>query len=245
MVAAKRGHRVSLYEQEDRLGGQFHSAAIPPHKEDFLDIIRHLELMARRSGVEIRLNAKVTTEMVTASRPDVVILATGGIPLTVPFPGLDETDWLLASDLLEGAAAVRSPSALVIGGGLVGLETADFLSAKGKKVTLVEMLPDTGADMDQLAKAMITKRLEKNLVTIHTNSRVVRLIRNAAIVQRGEDLIRLPVETVVVAVGVRANRELPDALANSRLEVHVVGDAVEPRKALDAIYEGFEIACGL
>jgi len=244
-VAAKRGHRVALYEQEERLGGQFHSAAIPPHKEGFLDIIRYLELMARRAGVEIHLNTKATKELVTALHPDAVILATGGIPLTVPFPGLDETDWLLASDLLEGAAEVHSPSALVVGGGLVGLETADFLSAKGKKVTLVEMLPDVGADMDQLAKAMITKRLAKNLVTIHTDSRVVRLMRNAAIVQRGEDLTRLPIETVVVAVGVRANRELPDELAESDLEVHVIGDAVQPRKALDAVHEGFEVARGL
>ena len=244
-VAARRGHRVTLYEQENRLGGQFHSAALPPHKEGFLDIIRHLELMARRAGVEIRLNARVTKEMVTAVRPDVVILATGGIPLRVPFPGLEETDWYLAAELLEAAAEVRSSTALVIGGGLVGLETADFLSGQGKEVTLVEMLPDVGTDMDQLAKAMITNRLKKNQVTIHTNTKIVRLTKSTAIAHRRQQEIRLPIESVVVAVGVRANRELPDALAQSAFEVHVIGDAVEPRKALDAVYEGFEVACGL
>ena len=244
-VAAKRGHRVTLYEQKDHLGGQLHSAAMPPHKEDFLDIIHYLELMARQAGVEIRLNAKVTEEMVTALHPDIVILATGGIPLTVSFPGLDETDWLLSSDLFEGAAEVHSSSALVIGGGLVGLETADFLSAQGKKVTLVEMMPDVGADMDLLAKAMITKRLGKNQVKLHTSTKVVRLTKNTAIAQRGEEEILIPIETVVVAVGIRSNRELPDALANSDIEVHVIGDAVEPRKALDAVHEGFELACGL
>jgi pyruvate/2-oxoglutarate dehydrogenase complex dihydrolipoamide dehydrogenase (E3) component len=183
--------------------------------------------------------------MVNTLRPGVVILATGGIPLTVPFPGLEETDWHLASDLLEELAEVPSSKAFVIGGGLVGLETADFLSGQGKEVTLVEMLPDVGTDMDHLAKAMITNRLRKNRVTTHTNTKVVRLTKSMAIAHRGEEEIRLPIESVIVAVGVRANRELPDALAKSDIEMHVIGDAVEPRTALDAVYEGFEVACGL
>ena len=244
-VAARRGHHVTLFEQEDRLGGQLHSAAMPPHKEGFMDIIHHFELMARRAGVEIRLNTKVTKEMVESLRPDVAILATGGIPLTVPFPGLEETNWFPALDVLEAVAEVRSSSVLVIGGGLVGLETADFLCGQGRKVTLVEMLPDVGSDMDLLAKAMIMKRLNKNQVAIHTNTKIVRLEKDIAIAKKEEEEIRLPIETVVIAVGIRPNRELPDALTGNDVEVHVIGDAVEPRKALDAVYEGFEIACGL
>ncbi|MGD8855315.1 MAG: FAD-dependent oxidoreductase [Chloroflexota bacterium] len=239
-VAARRGHHVSLYEQEDHLGGQFNLAARAPHKEDFLDVIRYLVLMAERAGVEIFLNTQVTPETVTLSQPDVVILATGGIPLTIPFPGLDDTQWLQASDLLDGGHEINTATAFVIGGGLVGLETADYLAARGVVVTLVEMLDQVGADIDQLAKAMLLKRLNAHGVKIHTGTKVVGLTKNAALVQQDEEVVSLPIETVVVAVGVRANRTLPDALAGSDRELHIIGDAAEPRRALEAIREGFE-----
>jgi NADPH-dependent 2,4-dienoyl-CoA reductase/sulfur reductase-like enzyme len=240
-VAARRGHHVSLYEQEDHLGGQFNLAAKAPHKEDFTDVIRQLTLMAERAGVEIFLNSQVTPEMVTSSESDVVILATGGIPLTIPFPGLEETRWLQAADVLDGGHEIRPATAFIIGGGLVGLETADYLAAKGVSVTLVEMLDQVGADMDQLAKAMLLKRLDAHGVQIHTGTKVIGLTNSSALVQQDEAVISLPIETVVVAVGVSANRALPDALAGIDREIHVIGDAAEPRRALEAIREGFEV----
>jgi pyruvate/2-oxoglutarate dehydrogenase complex dihydrolipoamide dehydrogenase (E3) component len=179
--------------------------------------------------------------MVVAARPDVVILATGGIPLTIPFPGLEETHWLLASDLLEGTAQVETQSAFIIGGGLIGLEVADYLAAQGKRVTLVEMLEEVGSDMDILAKNMLLKRLKNHDVGIHSNTEVTRLTAELAITLQGEREVRYPIETVVLAVGVCPNQELPKALEGSDMVVHVIGDAVNPRKALEAIWEGFEV----
>ena len=240
-AAAQRGHRVTLYEQENHLGGQFSLAAKAPHKEDFQDVIRYQALMAQRAGVDMQLGTYVTPEMVVAARPNVVILATGGIPLTIPFPGLEETRWLLASDLLEGVAQVETQSAFVIGGGLVGLEVADYLAAQGKRVTLIEMLEEVGSDMDVLAKNMLLKRLKNRDVRIHLNTEVTRLTAELAITQQGEREIHYPIETVVMAVGVRPNQELQKALQGSDMVIHVIGDAVKPRKALEAIWEGFEV----
>jgi 2,4-dienoyl-CoA reductase-like NADH-dependent reductase (Old Yellow Enzyme family)/thioredoxin reductase len=244
-VAAQRGHRVSLLEQGDRLGGQLNLAARAPHKEGFLDAIRYLALMAERAGVDIRLRTRATADRLIADRPDVVIVATGGTPLTIPFPGLDQTRWLLATDALEGAIPIATASVFVIGGGLIGLEAADFLAAQGKHVTLVEMLREVGADMDALARSMLLKRLGEHGVEIHTTTRVTRLTPVAAIVQRDGQETRIPIETVVMAVGVRANRELADALEGSGLEYHVVGDAVEPRQVPEAMREAFEVATRL
>jgi len=244
-VAAQRGHQVTLYEKESFLGGQLRLAAAPPYKEGFLDVIRFLELMARRAGVEIQLNREVTLESIQTAEPDVVIVATGGVPLTVPFPGLDRTRWILPSDLLDGITDVPTNSALVIGGGLVGLEAADFLAAQGKQVTIVEMLDDVGKDMDPLAKTMITRRLQQQQVAIHTKTEVVRLTETAALAQQQAKEMTLPCETVVMAVGMRPNRALADGLSGTGQEFHVIGDAVEPRKASDAIAEGFELGCRL
>ena len=246
-VAAERGHRVTLYERESHLGGQFHLAALPPHKEGFRDVIRYMELTARRAGVDIRTDTDVTADRITQTGPDTVVLATGGIPLTVNFPGLDRVAWVLSNDVLEGTVTVGTSTAFVIGGGLVGLETADFLASQGKRITLVEMLGNVGGDMDPLAKAMITKRLSQRGASLYTNTKVVRLTDNEVIAQRGEEEVTLAYETVVVAVGVKANSELLEALSldGHDLEIHVIGDAVEPRKALEAIHEGFDLGMRL
>jgi len=244
-VAAQRGHRVSLLEQKDRLGGQFILAARAPHKEDFLDVIRHLALMAERAGVHAHLRTRATAADLIADGPDAVIVATGGIPMTIPIPGLENTCWCLATDVLEGTVPVETASVFVIGGGLIGLETADFLAAQGKQVTLVEMLPEVGADMDRLSRSMLLKRLEARRVEIRTGTRLIRLTPPLAITEASGQESRIPIETVVMAVGVRANRALADDLAGSGLEFHVVGDAVEPRQALEAIWEAFEVAASL
>lgn len=244
-IASQRGHQVALYEQEDRLGGQFHLAAQAPHKEEFLDIIRYFTLIAERAGVEIHKKTKVTPQMVLSAHPDVVIFATGGLPMKIPFEGLENTRWLMAADLLGGVEEVDTATAFVIGGGLVGLETADFLAKRGKQVTVVEMLPEVGADMDPLAKYMLLGRLKKQEVAIHTSTKVIALEKDEVLTQQEGKEVRIPFETVVMAVGVRPNRELAGALENSGMEMYVVGDALQPRKAMEAIWEGFEAALRL
>jgi len=240
-IAAQRGHDVILYEKENHLGGQFILAAKAPHKEDFTSTIETLGLMAKRAGVDIRLESSVNAQAVKESSADAIILATGGIPLTIPFPGLEDSHWIMAGDVLSEHTQIDTQKALVIGGGLVGLETTDYLSSRGVEVTLVEMLADIGGDMDILAKNMLLKRLEKNDVKLLTSTKVQRLTNDTVIVQQGEEEISLPIETVVIAVGVQANRKISDALADSNLEIYTIGDAVTPRRVLDAIWEGFEV----
>ena len=241
LIAAQRGHQVSLYEQEDRLGGQLHLAAQAPYKEEFLDVIRYLSLMVERAGVDLHMGTLITPQMVLGAHPDAVIIATGGTPLTIPFPGLHETHWLLASDLLEGAGQIETSTAFVIGGGLVGLEVADLLASQGKRVTVVEMLPEVGMDMDILAKSMLLGRLKRQNVAIHTRTKVTGLTKHEVLTQQDDNVNSFPIETVIMAVGVRANRELAGVLEYSGLEIHVIGDAFQPRKALEAIREGFEV----
>jgi 2,4-dienoyl-CoA reductase-like NADH-dependent reductase (Old Yellow Enzyme family)/thioredoxin reductase len=244
-VAAERGHRVTLFEEKDHLGGQLFLAGQVPHKEGFLDGIRQMELMARRAGVDVHLGVKVTSAELRDRKPEAVVLATGGIPLSAAFPGLENTRWVLATDVLEGRVDVDTPRALLIGGGLVGLEGADFLAARGTKVTLVEMQDDVGGGLDMLPRAMLLKRLAEGQVDIHVRTRVIRLDPDAAVAERDGEEIRISIETIVLAVGVRPNRALLDDLEGSGLDVHVVGDALDPRGAGQAIREGLEVALRL
>lgn len=181
--------------------------------------------------------------MVEESDPDTVVLATGGLPLIINFPGLEEANWVSAHDLLEGEADVITDSAFVIGGGLVGLETADLLASQGKQVVMVEMMGELAPGMDKLAKGMLIDRLQKEAVMVHTHTAVKRLTADTVVAESGGEEIVFPAETVVMAVAVRSNRDLVEVLSSddASFEIHVIGDAAEPRKALEAIQEGFEV----
>jgi len=239
-LAAQRGHEVNLYEKETHLGGQFSLAAKAPHKEEFNDVIEVMEYQARQAGAHLHLQTLVTKDMIDSLQPDAVILATGGIPLTIPFPGLEHSNWVLATDLLDEFTTVETETAHIIGGGLVGLETADYLSARGLKVTLLEMMEEVGGDMDILAKNMLLKRLSGRGVDIHVGTRVQRLTPDTIVAEKSGKEITFQAQTVVIAVGVESNRQLPAALADSPLETYVIGDAVSPRKVIDAVWEGFQ-----
>ena len=128
---------------------------------------------------------------------------------------------------------------------LTDIETADFLGAEGKKVTLVEMRAGVGETLDPLPRTMLLKRLAKHQVELHTDTEVSALTPAGARVQKNGEELLFPLETVVLAVGARPDRELAEALSESGLELHVVGDAVEPRGIGEAIWEAHQVAVSL
>jgi 2,4-dienoyl-CoA reductase-like NADH-dependent reductase (Old Yellow Enzyme family)/thioredoxin reductase len=249
-IAAQRGHHVTLYERDDRLGGRFWEAAQVPHKEEFADIIHYQQIQMERAGVGVRLSTPVRPELVAAEAPDVAIVATGAQPIVPPFPGLEETRWMTAYDLLDGRAEVSTSSAFIVGAGTTGLETAEYLARKGVSCIVVKRKPEVGAKLDPLAQAVLLKRLEKLGVEVRTGVEVMRFETDAegrTIVvarpyphQEEAAEMRFPAETVIIALGLRADRALAGAL-EGYAEVHLIGDCVEPREALDAVYEGFEV----
>jgi 2,4-dienoyl-CoA reductase-like NADH-dependent reductase (Old Yellow Enzyme family)/thioredoxin reductase len=249
-IAAQCGHHVTLYERDDWLGGRFREAAQVPHKAEFADIIHYQQIQMERAGVSVHLGTTVRPELVAAQAPDVVVVATGAQPIVPPFPGLEETRWMTAYDLLDGRAEVSTSSAFIVGAGTTGLETAEYLARKGVSCIVVKRKPEVGAKLDPLAQAVLLKRLEKLGVEVRTGVEVMQFETDAegrTIVvarpypqQEEAAQMRFPAETVIIALGLRANRALADAL-EGQAEIHLIGDCVEPREALDAVYEGFEI----
>jgi 2,4-dienoyl-CoA reductase-like NADH-dependent reductase (Old Yellow Enzyme family)/thioredoxin reductase len=252
LVAAQRGHHVTLYERDDRLGGRLREAVSVPYKEEFADLIRYQQVYVERNGVSVRLNTEVTPELVAAEAPDAVVVATGADPIVPPFPGLQTTHWHTAYDLLDGKIEVTTDSAFIVGAGTAGLETAEYLARRGVNSIVVKRKPEVGGKLDPLAQAILLRRIEDLGVDVRTGVEVVRFETDQAgqttVIaqpyprQAGAQEMRFPAETVIIAMGLRATDGLADALRKQDgWQVEVAGDCVEPREALDAVWEGFEV----
>ena len=242
-TAALWGHKVILYEKRDSLGGQALLAAIPPTKEVWLEVVRCRVKDLQRLGVEIRLGSELTPEVVRQLSPDVVIVATGSAPLLPDIPGTERDNVATAQDVLSGAQV--GATVVVIGGGLVGCETADYLAQQGKDVTIVEMLRHTARDISPGARYFLRRRLRERNVKILTSTPVKAITDVGVVVSSdGEERTLEPVDTVVLATGARSVNDL-EAVKELVPEVYVIGDASSPGKMLQAVQQAAEVARGL
>ena len=143
-VAAKRGHDVTLFESTDTLGGQMRLSSIILLEKEILQTWYEV-MLAKCESMELKLhiNTAVTPEIVSAEAPEAVIIATGSIPLVLPIPGINDSGLIHAVDLLDGKEACGK-KVLVVGGGMVGAETADFLGEQGHDVTVIELRDEVG-----------------------------------------------------------------------------------------------------
>jgi len=241
-VAAARGHDVTLYEREDMLGGQLRVAAVPPDKYRITSVVRWLEAEARKNGVRLEMGKEVTAEMIRGLKPDAVIVATGACPMKLDVPGIASPRVAVANDVLLGKVVV-GPRVLIVGGDAVGCETAHFLAEYGKSVTIVEMLDEIGADLGFVPRPIMLEKLKQMNVEMLTSARVVEILPDGAVVEMDGQKKRLSgFDSVVMAVGLRSIEQLYHALKDTISEVYLVGDAVEPRKILEALTESVEIA---
>lgn len=244
-IAAKRGHRVTCYDKETVLGGQFRVAAIPPGKQDLLKALKYYVTMCRKHGVEFRLGVEVDAALITRERPEVVILATGSTPRAPQVPGADKLDMVLAQDVLEGRAK-PGQRVVVIGGGMIGAETADFLSEYGHQVTVLGRNPVLAKDLAFNNRHFLIERLkEKGVVTI-TGAAVTQLAPDRITYTRGDEHQQLTgFDSVVTAWGLTPNDALAEAVRGRVPEVHVIGDAVKVRSAVQAIAEASKVATAI
>ncbi|HBE76799.1 MAG TPA: NADH:flavin oxidoreductase [Firmicutes bacterium] len=243
ITAAEQGHTVHLYEKSSVLGGQFRLAAVPPDKGDLAAFINWQENQLRKLNVAISLNTAGTPEILTKEKPDVVILATGAVPITPKIPGADLPNVVQANDVLSGKVFLGR-KIVVIGGGQVGSETADYLAILGKSVTIVEMLDDI-ALADALApRIFLLKALEDKKVNILTKTTVKEIKDGAVIVDDGS-ITEIKADNIVMALGSKPENALKSILEEKGLRVIAIGDAAGVRQVIDATTEGYETAMQL
>lgn len=242
-VTAKRGHDVTLFEATDTLGGQMRLAAYPPGKGDITNMVRSYITKCSKYGVKINMNTKATPKIIAAEMPDVVIIATGSTPLVLPIPGIKESGVIHAVDLLDGKESCGQ-KVLVVGGGMVGCETAAFLGEQKHDVTVIEFRDQVGVDVISEHRKFLMKDFDEFKIKTITSAKVAKFF-NGGVVYGLPDGTEHQVEgfdTVVLAMGARAYDPLSVEVKKNVAETYVIGDAMKARRALDATAEAMEVA---
>jgi NADPH-dependent 2,4-dienoyl-CoA reductase/sulfur reductase-like enzyme len=240
-IAAMRGHRVTLYDRGEELGGRLLLAAIPPYKSEMKTLAQSLSARVRKAGVRIKLHSEAGRGTVEEERPDALVLALGATPQLPDIPGARGQNVLFAEDLLAGLKSV-SGSVLVVGGGVVGCETAEFLIQQGKgvtQVTILEMLDRMANDMSPTYRPFFLARLKKTGIKMITGARVEEITEKGVRVSQGNGSAWVEGNAVILAGGSVANRQLAQELEGIVPEVHMAGDCIGPRMVKEAMEEGF------
>ncbi len=244
-IAKTRGHEVVLFEESNELGGVLKLVLEEKTKLRIKKLIDWYKSTMKKLDITIKINEKVLPETIKKEAPDVVILATGSDPLIPKIPGVENAT--LAEDILSGKAKTGN-SVVIIGGGLVGCELALNLAAEGKKVTVVEALPQVATGEPTLSRMGIINLLTKAKINILTNAPVIEVYKDGVdITDSLGRRTKLNADTVILSVGRRSriDKDLIESSKSIAKEVYVIGDAKQPRRIIDAIKEGFWTAINI
>ena len=237
-ISALIGHDVSLWEKDSKLGGLLNLAAIPPLKGEIMSIPRYYAAQFKNLGVKVELNKEATPALVKQMKPDVIIIASGSSTFFPPIPGIDKSIVSDARKVLEGTVKTGD-DVVVIGGGEVGIETAEFLGAQGKKVTLVEILPAIGELMVKDVIDYVIDQLVQHKVEILTGTKVEEITADGILVSSKEQPKRvIKADNVIIATGAKPDKTAQNALQGLAREVYLAGDCLVPSNIRVAIHQG-------
>ncbi len=271
LTAAERGHDVTLYEKESRLGGQVNLAKAPPGKAEFDNVIESMKNRMEKRGVKVRLNTRLTPEMVKKSKPDVLVVASGAKQMEMDVPGIQKPHVVSAWDVLMDKVSHIGENVVVIGGSATGCETAQVIASMGapepdiftflmyhsaedpefatkllhnagRRITVIDMVPRLANNVGRTARWSLMKGLRLMGVDLRTKTKLLEITDDAVIVETEKGTESLKADTVVMAVGVLPDDDLAREVKEDGIKVITIGDAKKPRKMTEAIWEGFEEA---
>ena len=234
-TAARRGHSVTLLEQKASLGGHLPEIAVDPYKKGFGDFARLLEKRCREYGVEIRLNCRVTPETLRELKPDAVIFALGSTPIDGNLPGLQ------ASKIGE-YLPLRVKNVAIIGGGLVGCETALMLSEMGIRVDLLEMQEEIARDANPMHRVALLEKMKTAAITVRTGARCREIDGNRVLYTQNGKEKSMDAELCLLALGLRPEKEMAQTLKAALpegTETYFVGDCNRGTNIQNAVEQGY------
>lgn len=247
-VARLKGHKVILFEKDDKLGGQMLLAAKPPNKEKIKWFINYLINQITILKVDVRLNTLINkADFLDEIRPDFTIIAVGSKPVLPNISGIVDTDFIMtAQKLLSDDIVLKNKNIVVIGGGLVGCETAEFLEENDNQVTIIEMLENIAMDVNPIYREDIIERLGNSSIKIFGNTRLDNIrIKEKKLELKGcfsGKSFLIPCDMAILACGAKPNFDLANLLLTKTQRVYLAGDCDCPGKILDAVASGSKTA---
>ncbi|MEM2709108.1 MAG: FAD-dependent oxidoreductase [Candidatus Methanomethylicia archaeon] len=244
VTAASIGHKVVVIDKGESIGGMLKIASKPPYKEELHDLIDFYNTIINKYGVKVVLNREADEDYVKSLNPDIIILALGASPIIPDIPGVNLPHVRTAIEVLEKKLTLIG-NIVVIGGGGIGLETADYITSKGGNVTIIEMLSRVGLDLDLAVRWIILKRLREKGVKILTETRVKEITSNSVIVDIGREQFKIETDHVVLAVGMRPNNKLAENLSRIGYKTYMIGDCIKPARILEAVRDGYRVGINI
>lgn len=242
----RMGHEVTLCESTEKLGGQFFIAGCAPGKEEFQWATEETAQAVYREGIDVRLNRPLDQELFTEIQPDHVVIAIGSTPFILPIPGADSEKVHISHDVLLGRHKLTGKVA-VIGGGLVGIEVAEYLLDRNCEVSIVEMLPKVAGDLGDMRRIPVMENLEEKHASIYTETKCVAIVDNGVEVELNGERKVIECDSVVMAIGSRSRdtKPLVELCEYNDVSCSVIGDAKQAGRAIDAIYDGWKVSLEL
>ena len=245
-VCALRGHSVTIYEKNASLGGNVIPGGVPDFKVNDRKLIKWYEVQLGKLGVNVKYGFTATKKSIDAFAPDVLVISTGSKPKTIEFPGCDSPGVMTASEALLGKQTIGN-DVLIVGGGLVGCETALWLAKQGKKVTIAETLDDILFSNALLIidpnELMLRDLLEYYGVTKITGATLAAFTGGSATIKpRDAADISVKADTVILSVGYEPDTALFHEVGGGACETYLLGDCKGVRDILNAIWESNEVA---
>jgi NADPH-dependent 2,4-dienoyl-CoA reductase/sulfur reductase-like enzyme len=240
--ANRLGHTVSLFDKASEAGGNLLYACKAPHKEIYGEWIRWQAGQVEKTGVPVHTGTAVTAGMLASEKPEAVILAIGGEKIVPPVPGVDFPHVFDAWQIL-GEAEPPGNTPVVVGGGLIGMETACFLAAKGAEVTLIEQLPKSPVPRYTSHGYSLHRYLREKGCEMRFGQTLKEIRADGLVLEAdGQEAVASGFDQVVLAVGMKPRQELKAELAQMGIPYTVVGDALSVRRILEATEEGARAA---
>lgn len=243
ITSARKGHHVTIMEKADSLGGQMIIAGVPPHKEILHKALKWFVDETGRLGVNVKLSTEADLKAIQAFNPDAVLVAIGSIPSVPPIPSIDKAvdSWKILSDT---SLIPSGKKIVVIGGGIVGCETAHLLTEKKNQVTIIEMLPELCRGQEPLHRGLLDEALRNANVQIEINACTLKVddnnvqYRNAA-----SEVCNAPCDMIVVATGQKTiAADLVRSIKAVGINAYSIGDATATGNLRTATRSAFDVA---
>lgn len=241
-VLSLRGHTVALRDKNKQLGGLLNIACIPPYRQGIRSFVNYLENQLKSLKVDIKLNYECKANTREISNFDIIIFANGSKPIN-EIEGIHTCN-IIPADECFLSKKIRGQRYIIVGGGAVGLQCADFLT-KGRKdieVIVIEKENSIGRDIGNIEKKMILNRLLNRGVRILINSQILNIEGDQIIICANDQKKSFRFDSLIIAVGRSPNNELFYLIRDKHQKKYMIGDCIQPRKIVDAVHEAYKLA---